>query len=101
MYERQVDEPRLTSWQKIGDERRSGYDWLELARASLSAHYEVEFDSVGLNLYRDGSDSVAWHHDHIPAEIMDPLVALVSFGEPRKFLLRPAGGGKSRHFQTR
>jgi alkylated DNA repair dioxygenase AlkB len=99
MYERQVDEPRLTSWQKIDERTVVGYEWLEDARASLSAHYDIGFDSVGFNLYRDGADSVAWHRDRIPPEIVDPLVALVSLGEPRKFLLRPKGGGKSRPFK--
>jgi alkylated DNA repair dioxygenase AlkB len=53
---------------------------------------------VGFNLYRDGNDSVAWHGDKISAEIEEPVVALVSLGDPRRFLLRPAGGGKSRAF---
>ena len=68
-------------------------------RASLSAHYEVQFDSVGINLYRDGADSVAWHRDRIPADIVDPVVALVSLGHPRTLLLRPHGGGRSRAFK--
>jgi alkylated DNA repair dioxygenase AlkB len=99
MYDRQVDEPRLTSWKAAGEHDIGDYEWLEETRASLSAHYEVRFDSVGLNLYRDGADSVAWHRDRIPPEIVDPVVALVSLGEPRKFLLRPEGGGKSRTFK--
>lgn len=99
MYDREVDEPRLTSWQKIDEPGAVASGWIEDARASLSAHYAVRFDSVGLNLYRDGSDSVAWHRDRIPAEIVDPVVALVSLGEPRTFLLRPQGGGRSRAFK--
>jgi alkylated DNA repair dioxygenase AlkB len=99
MYDRQVDEPRLTSWRSIGAHDRGDHPWLEEARASLSAHYGVVLDSVGLNLYRDGTDSVAWHRDRIPPEVTDPLVALVSLGEPRKFLLRPEGGGRSRTFK--
>ncbi len=54
---------------------------------------------MGINLYRDGADSVAWHRDRIPAEIVDPVVALVSLGEPRTFRLRPQGGGTSRAFK--
>ena len=99
MYDREVDEPRLTSWQRIDEQNAVAYQWLEDARTSLSAHYQVRFDSVGLNLYRDGADSVAWHRDHIPPEIVDPVVALVSLGEPRTFLLRPQGGGRSRAFR--
>ena len=39
---------------------------------------------------------MAWHGDRIRKEIEEPVIALVSLGEPRKFLLRPKGGGKSR-----
>lgn len=99
MYDREVDEPRLTSWRKIDAQTADTYEWLEDARASLSTRYDVRFDSVGINLYRDGADSVAWHRDRIPSEIVDPVVALVSLGEPRTFLLRPHGGGKSGAFR--
>lgn len=99
MYDRHVDEPRLTSWQKMDEPSALEYQWLNDARTALSARYDVRFDSVGLNLYRDGADSVAWHRDRIPPEIVDPVVALVSLGEPRTFLLRPVGGGRSRPFK--
>jgi hypothetical protein len=39
MYDREVDEPRLTSWQKIGEQTAVASRWLEDARASLSEHY--------------------------------------------------------------
>ncbi len=64
-------------------------------RSALSDHYRVRLDSAGFNLYRDGRDSVAWHRDTIARQIEDPIVALVSLGEPRKLLLRPRGGGPS------
>ena len=99
MYEREVDEPRLTSWRKMDAQTADASQWMEDARVSLSMRYDVEFDSLGINLYRDGADSVAWHRDRIPPEIVDPVVALVSLGEPRTFLLRPQGGGKSRPFR--
>jgi alkylated DNA repair dioxygenase AlkB len=67
-------------------------------RLILSDRYGVTIDSVGFNLYRDGKDSVAWHGDRIAREIAEPVVALVSLGEPRSFLLRPRGGGRSRRF---
>lgn len=99
MYDRHVDEPRLTSWQRIDETSALGHQWLKDARTALSEQYDVGFDSVGLNLYRDGADSVAWHRDRIPPEIVDPVVALVSLGDPRTFLLRPVGGGRSRVFK--
>jgi alkylated DNA repair dioxygenase AlkB len=99
MYDRVVDEPRLTAWQRVDLANPLPRSFLEDARAALSKHYEVEFDSMGINFYRDGTDSVAWHRDRIPKEIVDPIVALVSIGEPRKFLLRPHGGGRSQAFK--
>jgi alkylated DNA repair dioxygenase AlkB len=98
MYEQRVREPRLTApWNA-----RSGEPLeprvLDDIRVALSQRYGREFDSVGFNLYRDGSDSVAWHGDRIPKEIETPIVCLVSLGEPRRFLLRPKGGGASRSF---
>lgn len=98
MYERRVREPRLTApWSmRSGEPLEPAV--LEQIRRILSERYERAFDSVGFNLYRDGQDSVAWHADRIKKEIEDPIVALVSLGEPRKFLLRPKGGGKSRAF---
>jgi alkylated DNA repair dioxygenase AlkB len=98
MYDQRVQEPRLTSpWNARSGETLDP-PILEEIREALSEQYGREFDSVGFNLYRDGRDSVAWHADRIPDEIENPIVALVSLGEPRKFLLRPKGGGRSRTF---
>ena len=99
MYEKRVREPRLTAPWSL----RSGAPLepriLEDLRRSLSERYGVVFDTIGFNLYRDGQDSVAWHGDRIRKEVEDPIVALVSLGEPRTFLLRPRGGGSSRLFR--
>lgn len=48
---------------------------------------DARFDSCLANLYRDGRDSVGWHADDEP-EMGDPIVAGVSLGAPRDFLLR-------------
>ena len=98
MYDRLVDEPRLTApWNAASGELLEPAI-LEEMRRSLGARYEVAFDSVGFNLYRDGRDGVAWHRDHIRAEIPEPTIALVSLGERRKLLVRRRGGGPSRAF---
>jgi len=98
LYEQHRIEPRLTAgWNAaLGAPLRPAI--LEEMRAALSRHYGVQFDSAGFNLYRNGQDSVAWHRDKIPQRIHQPIVALVSLGEPRRFLLRPRGGGPSRPF---
>jgi alkylated DNA repair dioxygenase AlkB len=98
MYDKRVLEPRLTAPWSLESGETLEPPILEEIRRILSDRYEREFDSVGFNLYRDGRDSVAWHADRIAKEIEDPVVALVALGEPRKFLLRPKRGGKSRVF---
>lgn len=98
MYDRRVLEPRLTAPWSLESGEPLLPPILEEIRLILSERYQREFDSVGFNLYRDGRDSVAWHADRIRKEIENPVVALVSLGDTRKFLLRPKGGGKSRTF---
>jgi alkylated DNA repair dioxygenase AlkB len=98
MYDQRVREPRLTAPWNLRSGEPLDPPILEEIRVGLSQRYGREFDSIGFNLYRDGRDSVAWHGDRIAKEIEDPVVALVSVGEPRKFLLRPKGGGTSRTF---
>jgi alkylated DNA repair dioxygenase AlkB len=95
MYDRYVLEPRLTASWKAGVDGDLRPPVLDTARQALCGHYGLVFDAVGLNLYRDGRDSVAWHRDRIPKAIPDPIVALLSLGEPRRFRLRPYGGGRS------
>jgi len=98
MYDSKVVEPRLTSqWSKESNQPLVPA-LIETMRGVLSERYGIVFDSVGFNLYRDGKDSVAWHGDHIDKGIQRPIVVLVSLGQPRRFLLRPKGGGKSRMF---
>jgi alkylated DNA repair dioxygenase AlkB len=98
MYERKVQEPRLTDLWVLSSGARLEPPLIEDLRRALSARYRVQFDSVGFNWYRDGKDSVAWHRDRIRREVVEPIVALVSLGDPRKFLIRPRGGGPSRGY---
>ena len=77
---------------------------LTTAREALSAHYLPElgepFVTAGCCFYRDGRDSVAWHGDTIGrGNHTDTMVAIVSFGDPRRLALRPRGGGESISFE--
>jgi alkylated DNA repair dioxygenase AlkB len=96
MYERVVDVPRLVCFY---DEDESLPDAaLGTARGALDEYYAAElgepFRTAGLCLYRDGSDSVAWHGDRIGrGSTQDTMVAIISLGEPRALRLRPRGGG--------
>jgi len=101
MYDRVVDVPRLTCFYGSGE--ALPHPVLEEAMAMLSEHYAAElgepFVSAGLCLYRDGTDSVAWHGDRIGrGRDVDTMVAILSVGSPRSLLLRPREGGGSMRF---
>lgn len=89
IYDRRVVTPRLVA---AFDDDAPLPPPVEAIRRAVSQRYGREFDSVGANLYRNGRDSVAWHGDRIARSIRDPMVATVSLGHPRRFLLRPRGG---------
>ncbi len=90
MWDARVLEPRLVAVWPVGAALPGPV--AELA-AVLSDRYGVAFDSCLVNLYRDGSDAVAWHGDTVRKVQRDPLVATVSLGAARSFLLRSAAGG--------
>jgi len=93
MYDRMVDEPRLTRWYAAGEtlpDRALGK-----ARTAIGQHYHVRFGAMGLNYYRSGADSVAFHSDRELRHLDDTMVAIVTLGAARPFLLRPKGGGRS------
>ena len=96
MYERMVVEPRLST--------RAWDDPPPLVRelgGILSDRYEQNLGVVSANLYRSGRDSVAWHGDRVGRERTDTIVALLSLGNERRFLLRPTGGGGSLRLDLR
>jgi alkylated DNA repair dioxygenase AlkB len=99
MYGRLLDEPRLTAWWSIDLPEDVLVPVLADAWTALTDRYQRRFDSLGANLYRDGADSVAWHGDRIRHSLEEAVVAIVSLGEPRPFLLRPRGGGHSLTFR--
>jgi alkylated DNA repair dioxygenase AlkB len=92
LYGRVVTTPRLVARWPYERDRVALPPALERIRALLEQRYRRHFDSVSANLYRDGRDSVAWHGDRIARTIVNPLVATVSLGYPRRFLMRPRGG---------
>jgi alkylated DNA repair dioxygenase AlkB len=90
MFDRMVTEPRLST----GCWSDPPPPCAELAGA-LSGRYGLDLSAVSANLYRDGHDSVAWHGDTLGRHRTETVVAIVSLGQPRRFLLRPKGGGPS------
>lgn len=96
MYDRTVAVPRLLSFHTRGEPLPDPA--LDAAGQALDAHYAAElgepFATVGLALYRNGRDSVAWHGDRIGrGATHDTMVAIVVLGTPRALLLRPRAGG--------
>ncbi|HEX6220204.1 MAG TPA: alpha-ketoglutarate-dependent dioxygenase AlkB [Acidimicrobiia bacterium] len=65
---------------------------------SLSARYGVRLDQVSAGWYRDGNDSVAYHGDRIARERDEAIVATVSLGAARRFLIKPKSGGQAHSF---
>jgi alkylated DNA repair dioxygenase AlkB len=102
MYDRVVDVPRLVHTYAAGE--ALPHPLLDEARDALSEHYRPElgepFLTAGCCYYRDGRDSVAWHGDRFGrGRTQDTMVAIVSFGDPRRLALRPRGGGESLSFE--
>lgn len=99
MYDRVLDVPRLVSFHDLAVEDPP-HPVISRVRRRLNDIYAGElgepFTTVGLCLYRDGADSVAWHGDTLGrGGRVDTMVAIVSVGATRTFALRPRGGGHS------
>jgi alkylated DNA repair dioxygenase AlkB len=98
LYGKVHAEPRLTAW--YGDAgKRYAYSGIDLTalpwvpvlleiKARIESVTACEFNSVLLNLYRGGADSVSWHADDEPELGRDPVIASVSLGERRAFHLK-------------
>ena len=100
MYDRMVEEPRLTAWYGRALDDASLPAILREMVPALRAHYDRAFDAVGAALYRDGRDSVAWHSDRIDPALVEPVVAIVSLGSARTLRMRPREGrGETRSFR--
>ena len=86
MYDKIVADPRLTAWYG-----KNGNEWtaelLEIKK-KIEGTSGIVFDSVLLNYYRDGNDSVAWHSDTLPSSGRHHAIASVTFGETRVFKVR-------------
>jgi alkylated DNA repair dioxygenase AlkB len=103
-----VDQPRLTAWQ--GDPgavyiysgiRNVPQPWTPAVaelRDAIASLCKVQFNSVLLNRYRGGTDSMGWHADHEPELGPEPVIASLSLGATRRFDLRHTATGVTRSF---
>ena len=85
MYGRLVNVPRLLASDRQDVVR---HPVLEAAAHALGTRYQCTFDCLHMALYRSGNDSIAMHQD----KVKDPnasLVAILSLGQPRRFIVRP------------
>lgn len=90
MYDRVVDVPRLMASYALD----AAPDSLPLADmlARVKALAPAPYTHAGMNLYRDGQDSVAMHHDKLHSLAEGRPIALVSLGSPRRMLIRAMRG---------
>ncbi|WP_019507690.1 alpha-ketoglutarate-dependent dioxygenase AlkB [Pleurocapsa sp. PCC 7319] len=98
IFGREVDVPRLEAW--YGDEGKSYmYSGIKMnpdawtpalvaIKEKVETVAKLKFNSVLINLYRNGRDSVSWHSDDEPELGTNPTIASVSFGATRRFQLR-------------
>jgi alkylated DNA repair dioxygenase AlkB len=90
MYERIVDVPRLLAGYAL-DKPPAHLPLVDML-ARVQAIAPAPYTHAGMNLYRDGRDSVAMHHDKLHSLVAGQPIALVSLGAPRRMLIRAVGG---------
>lgn len=98
LFGKEVASPRLSCW--IGDpgatyrysgaifEPRPWPEALRPFRIRLADELGTDFNSVLANLYRDGNDGMGWHRDDEPELGPAPVIASLSLGAGRRFLLK-------------
>jgi len=96
LYGKTVKFPRLTAWYGDKPYTYSGIthtpeNWTDVLleiRNEIEPLARISFNTVLLNLYRSGRDSISWHSDAEKELGENPIIASVSFGATRKFQLR-------------
>lgn len=94
MYQKTVTVPRMISWYEDKNNPGADLNRPDWTSELLSIKHRVEketqekFNSVLLNLYRNGKDGVGWHSDREQNFGPDAIIASVSFGETRMIRLR-------------
>lgn len=98
MFGKVMDQPRKVAW--YGDQgveytysgiKMKALEWspvLMILKLRLEEFLGVNFNSVLINLYRDGNDYMSWHSDDEKELGKNPVIASVSLGCERDFLFR-------------
>ena len=85
MYDRDVDVPRLMA--RYALDRDIVPEPVTAAAIHAARIADCAFNSVGLNLYRDGNDSVAPHNDKLHTIENGAPIALLSLGATRRMTI--------------
>jgi alkylated DNA repair dioxygenase AlkB len=98
MWDKEYLTPRLTSWHgdtgtdySVSGKISNPNPWtpeLLYLKSLVEPIAGIKFNSVLLNYYRDGNDSVAWHSDRESVLGKNPIIVSVSFGQVRSFDIR-------------
>ena len=92
MYDRIVDVPRLMAAYRT-DALPPALPLADLL-ARVQALLPAPYNAIGMNLYRDGQDSVAMHNDKLHTIVPGQPIALVSLGHPRRMAIRAKAGDR-------
>jgi alkylated DNA repair dioxygenase AlkB len=84
-YERWVEEPRMHAG---GSRKNPHHPAIIEAQRGIEQRYNVRFDGFGLQYYRDARDSVAMHRDREMRWLDDTVVAILTLGAQRPFLVQ-------------
>ncbi len=99
IFGRVVEEPRRVAWEgrrgtsyRYSKAKMEGHGFSGIVNSLKHECEEVAqhpFNFVLCNLYRDGDDYMGWHRDNERSLGERPIIASLSFGVARDFLMRP------------
>lgn len=98
IFNKEVSIPRLSAWYgnaglsySYSGLKLEPNEWNEellIIKEKIENHLGIQFNSVLINLYRDGQDSMGWHKDDEKELGINPIIASVSLGQERPFQLK-------------
>jgi alkylated DNA repair dioxygenase AlkB len=106
MFGKTILQPRLIAWYGDQDTQytysqttliaKGWNDYLKQIQEELKHRFQLNFNSVLANLYRDGQDSMGWHSDNEKELGVQPIIASISLGAIRTLQFREKGNHKAK-----